>query len=159
MNKSAISDNYFQFLDDLKKRVISSRYKAALSVNHELIALYHHIGTEIIKSQAQHGWGAKVIEQLSKDLRSEFPEMKGFSVRNLKYMQYFAAGSPVIGQQPAAQLPWFHIVTIFIKIIICSYLVKIIRHFDNSNEINLFFNYKNELEYKSFKELKYNKEL
>jgi hypothetical protein len=110
MNNIIIDDNYFQFFDDLKKRVASSRYKAALSVNRELILLYHHIGTEIIKSQAKHGWGDKVIEPLSKDLRSEFPEMKGFSSRNLQYMRLFAE----IWQQPAAQLPWFHIVTILV---------------------------------------------
>ena len=116
MNNIIIDDNYFQFFDDLKKRVTSSRYKAALSVNRELILLYHHIGTEIIKSQAKHGWGAKVIERLSKDLRSEFPEMKGFSTRNLQYMRLFAENFAVdlIVQQPAAQLPWFHIVTILV---------------------------------------------
>jgi predicted nuclease of restriction endonuclease-like (RecB) superfamily len=77
-------------LSDLKTRVASSRYKAALAINKELILLYHHIGGIILSSQAKEGWGAKVIDQLSKDLRSAFPDMKGFSPQNLKYMRKFA---------------------------------------------------------------------
>ena len=63
-----ISENYNLFLNDLKHRVVSSRYKAAVSVNKELILLYHHIGSQILKSQETQGWGAKIIDQLSKDL-------------------------------------------------------------------------------------------
>ncbi|WP_369408579.1 DUF1016 N-terminal domain-containing protein, partial [Wolbachia endosymbiont of Atemnus politus] len=72
----------------------TSRYKAALAVNSKLILLYHYIGTEILKRQEEHGWGAKVIDQLSKDLRDTFPDMKGFSTRNLKYMRKFAEEYP-----------------------------------------------------------------
>jgi predicted nuclease of restriction endonuclease-like (RecB) superfamily len=114
MNKKIINQEYSKFLADLKERVESSRYKAALSVNKELILLYHHIGTQILEAQNKAGWGAKVIDQLSKDLASEFPEMKGFSVRNLKYMRKFASEYPdaQFVQQLVAQLPWGHIVTI-----------------------------------------------
>jgi predicted nuclease of restriction endonuclease-like (RecB) superfamily len=118
MTKKIIDKSYQILLEDLKKRVSSSRYKAALSVNKELILLYHHIGLQILKAQSKQGWGAKVIEQLSKDLKSEFPEVKGFSPRNLKYMRKFAQEYPdkAIVQQVAAQLPWFHIVTIMDRI-------------------------------------------
>ena len=118
MSKNIISPEYNKLLSDLKKRVASSRYKAALSVNKELILLYHHIGTQILESQTQQGWGAKVIDQLSKDLATEFPEMKGFSTRNLKYMRKFAQEYPevVFVQQVAAQLPWFHIATIMDRV-------------------------------------------
>lgn len=114
MTKNIINQEYNKFLADLKERVASSRYKAALSVNKELILLYHHIGTQILEAQNKAGWGAKVIDQLSKDLASEFPEMKGFSVRNLKYMRKFASEYPdaQFVQQLVAQLPWGHIVTI-----------------------------------------------
>ncbi len=114
MTKNIINQEYNKFLSDLKERVASSRYKAALSVNKELILLYHHIGTQILEAQNKAGWGAKVIDQLSKDLASEFPEMKGFSVRNLKYMRKFASEYPdaQFVQQLVAQLPWGHIVTI-----------------------------------------------
>lgn len=97
-------------MTDLKQRVASSRYKAALSVNKELTLLYHHIGTAILGSQEKHGWGAKVIDQLSKDLKAEFPEMKGFSTRNLKYMRKFAEeySDILFVQQVVALLPWGH---------------------------------------------------
>ena len=108
MNKTMTNIGYLDFLEDLKDRISSSRYKAALSVNKELILLHHHIGSQILKSQGQHGWEAKVINQLSQDLKSEFPEMKGFSTRNLKYMRKFAEEypDPEFVQQVAAQLPW-----------------------------------------------------
>jgi predicted nuclease of restriction endonuclease-like (RecB) superfamily len=90
MTKNIISKEYRVFLEDLKKRLFASRYKAALGVNRELILLYHHVGMRILESQAHHGWGAKVVDQLSRDLKSSFPEMKAFSARNLKYMRKFA---------------------------------------------------------------------
>lgn len=118
MNKNIINPEYIKFLEQLKERVASSRYRAALSANKELILLYHSIGTEILRSQESHGWGAKIIDQLSNDLKSEFPEMKGFSLRNLKYMRKFAReyAKTEFVQQVAAQLPWFHIVTILDKV-------------------------------------------
>jgi len=69
--------------------------------------LYYHIGVKILEAQAKEGWGAKVIDQLSKDLKSEFPEMKGFSPQNLKYMRKFAEEytEELIGQQLVDQLP------------------------------------------------------
>ena len=84
--------------------------KAALSVNRELVLLYWQIGRDILARQQAQGWGAKVIERLSRDLRREFPEMKGFSRTNLMYMRAFAEAYPdeSIVQQAAGQLPWFH---------------------------------------------------
>jgi predicted nuclease of restriction endonuclease-like (RecB) superfamily len=110
MEKSIVGINYIQFLEELKKKVAGSRYKAVLHINKELILLYHHIGSEISKAQKQHGWGAKIIEKLSGDLRNEFPEMKGFSPQNLKYMRRFAEEYSLdeIGQQAIDQLPWGH---------------------------------------------------
>ena len=118
MNNNVINQEYTELLSYLKERVVSSRYKAALSVNKELILLYHHIGTQILQSQSKQGWGAKVIDQLSKDLIREFPEMKGFSTRNLKYMRKFAEEYPDIQfvQEVLAQLTWYHNVTLLDKI-------------------------------------------
>ncbi len=118
MEKTIINQEYGQLLQEIKSQVSLSRYRAALKVNKELILLYRHIGKGILKSQQQHGWGAKVIDQLSKDLRSEFPEMKGFSTRNLKYMRKFAEEYPDLEfvQQVAAQLPWFHIAIIMDRV-------------------------------------------
>ena len=68
------------------------------------------MGRSILRRQGEEGWGAKVIDRLSVDLRREFPEMKGFSPRNLKYMRAFAEAWEDDGflQQVAAQIPWFH---------------------------------------------------
>lgn len=83
-----------------------------------MIFLYHHIGTEILRSQEIHGWGSKIIKQLSHDLRSEFPEMKGFSPQNLKYMKRFAQeySFEEIGQQAIDQLPWGHNITLMYEV-------------------------------------------
>jgi hypothetical protein len=75
MTKNNLTPEYGQLFKDLKERVASSRYKAALSVNKELILLYHHMGKSILKAQENQGWGSKIIEQLSRDLRAEFPDM------------------------------------------------------------------------------------
>jgi len=118
MNRSIIPSDYPAFLTELKTRIRQAQLKAALSVNKELILLYWKIGKDILFHQEKLGWGAKVIDQLSQDLRREFPDMKGFSVRNLKYMQAFAAAYPEeeFVQQVAAQLPWFHICVIITRI-------------------------------------------
>ena len=118
MIKDIISDEYKKFLDDLKSRVATSRYQAALSANSVMIHLYHHIGSQILEAQANHGWGAKIIEQLSRDLKMAFPDMKGFSPQNLKYMKRFATEYPseAIGQQAVDQLPWGHNIVLMYEI-------------------------------------------
>ena len=114
MTHPAIPNNYSTFLADLKSRIRQTQLKAAVSVNRELIILYWKIGKDILANQEKLGWGSKVIDQLSKDLRHEFPDMKGFSVRNLKYMQAFAAAYPGIEfvQTVLAQLTWYHNITL-----------------------------------------------
>jgi predicted nuclease of restriction endonuclease-like (RecB) superfamily len=103
------SFNYTTLLSDLKTQIRTARTKAALAVNRELVLLYWSIGKQILEQQALQGWGAKVIQQLSGDLRLEFPDMQGLSKRNLQYMRAFAeAYSEEFVQQAAAQLPWFH---------------------------------------------------
>ena len=82
----------------------------ALAVNRELILLYWQIGREIPLRQSQQGWGAKVIDRLSQDLQAKFPELKGLSGRNLKYMRAFVEAYPEdeFVQQAVAQIPWGH---------------------------------------------------
>ena len=113
-----IDQEYNKLFLELKTRVTASRYRAAVKVNNELINLYHHIGNIILQSQEKEGWGAKIIDQLSRDLRKEFPEMKGFSTRNLKYMRKFAAEYPNIEfvQEVLAQLTWYHNITLLDKV-------------------------------------------
>lgn len=109
---------YIEWLIDLKDRIHRTQQRAALAVNHELVALYWYIGSEILARQATQGWGAKVIDRLALDLRNAFPDMKGFSPRNLKYMRAFAQAWPEqeFVQQVAAQLPWFHLCTLLDKL-------------------------------------------
>lgn len=101
---------YDALLSDIKRRVQNAQVKAALAVNRELVLLFWGIGRDILQRQKVQRWGAKVIDRLAADLRREFPDMKGFSPRNLKYMRSFAeawAEEPIV-QQVAAQIPWFH---------------------------------------------------
>lgn len=104
------SDSYERLLSGLKKRIKAANVRAAISVNAELIALYWQIGKEILAKQEEEGWGTKVIERLSQDLKQEFPGMGGFSQTNLKYMKTFAESWPdwSIGQQLVDQIPWSH---------------------------------------------------
>jgi predicted nuclease of restriction endonuclease-like (RecB) superfamily len=117
-SKSLIPIGYADWLSGLKSQIASARQRAALSVNQELVRLYHRIGSEILERQIRQGWGAKVIDRLASDLREAFPDMKGFSGSNLKYMRFFAqqCQDGLIGQQPADQLPWFHLVTLLTKV-------------------------------------------
>ncbi len=97
---------YNQWLGELKTNIHQSRLQTALKVNTDMLILYWYIGKQIIQKTEAEGWGAKIIERLSVDLQKEFPDMQGFSVRSLKYMQKFAITFPdlLIVQQAAAQL-------------------------------------------------------
>jgi predicted nuclease of restriction endonuclease-like (RecB) superfamily len=110
--------DYADWLSQLKRDITQSKQRAALSVNAELVQLYGRIGRDILQRQSAQGWGAKVIDRLAQDLKDAFPDIRGFSSRNLKYMAFFAQHCPdgQIGQQPAAQLPWFHIVTLLTQV-------------------------------------------
>ncbi|GHT78469.1 hypothetical protein FACS189464_1950 [Bacteroidia bacterium] len=81
--------NYKAWLSDLKLRVRQSQIKAAVRVNNEMISLYWSIGADIVAKQAESVWGSGIIPQLSADLRAEFPDMQGFSDRNLRSMKQF----------------------------------------------------------------------
>lgn len=113
-----LPDGYLDWLREISQRIQRARQRAVLAANSEQIRLYHDIGREILDRQQRHGWGAKVVDRLAADLRSAFPDAKGFSSRNLKYMLYFAQHCPEarFGQQSAAQLPWFHVVTLLTKV-------------------------------------------
>lgn len=99
---------YEPFLRELKERIRTAQVRAISLVNTEAILLNWSIGRDILQKQEAEGWGAKVIERLSQDLKAAFPEVQGFSPRNLKYMRAFAAAWPdeAIVQRTVAQLPW-----------------------------------------------------
>jgi predicted nuclease of restriction endonuclease-like (RecB) superfamily len=111
-------DEYQHWLTDLKRRVERARQRAAASANRELVTLYWQIGRDILDRQQREGWGAGVVDRLARDLKAAFPDMRGFSPRNLKYMRALAQAFPdeSFVQQPAAQLPWFHLCTLLDKV-------------------------------------------
>ncbi|MFT3703879.1 MAG: PDDEXK nuclease domain-containing protein [Agriterribacter sp.] len=82
-----ITKAYKTWLQQVKERVRSAQIKASLKVNAELLNLYWEIGKEIVSKEEETQWGSKLIEQLSKDLLKEFPDIKGFSVTNLYYIK------------------------------------------------------------------------
>lgn len=139
MNERGISlteppAGYADWLAELKTRIHSAQQRAALAVNRELVLLYWQIGRDILDRQAREGWGAKVIERLAHDLRTAFPDMKGFSPRNLKYMRSFAEAwpNPEFVQAVLAQLPWYHHLALLDKLDNADdrrwYVAKVIQH-------------------------------
>ena len=94
------SDSYSQFLAELKTRIQAAQVCASLAVNRELVLLYWRIGRDILDRQDREKWGATVIDRLATDLKRSFPDMKGLSPRNLKYMRAFAEAWP---EEPIVQ--------------------------------------------------------
>ena len=105
---SNMPKNYADFISNLKIRIRQERIKSVLAANSALVLMYWDIGSAILTKQKEEGWGAKVIDKLTIDLKDEFPDMKGFSPRNLKYMRKFAQCWPdrQIVQRTVAQIPW-----------------------------------------------------
>jgi predicted nuclease of restriction endonuclease-like (RecB) superfamily len=101
-------DSYVDMRDAIIAKIKESRVRFAVQVNMGMIELYWNIGNEILRRQKNEGWGAKVIDRLSRDIKETYPEMNGFSARNLKYMRKFAEhwSDASIVQQVVAQIPW-----------------------------------------------------
>ena len=111
------SSSYKTVLKEIKQRVYQAQYKALQAVNRELIQLYWFIGETIVHRQDQERWGKSVVEQLSKDLQSEFPAVRGFSVQNLWYTRSFyrAYKNNTKLQSAIGEIPWTHNLTILDK--------------------------------------------
>jgi predicted nuclease of restriction endonuclease-like (RecB) superfamily len=94
-------------LEDIKTQIRSAQYKAVFGANRELLTLYWNIGNIILHNKR---WGNKFVENLSRDIKADFPNVTGYSVRNLKYMQKFATTYPDLEfvQSVTAQIPWTH---------------------------------------------------
>lgn len=109
---------YPDLLEQLKTQVRGARLRASRVVNTELLILYWDLGNAIGDRQQVEGWGAKVIDRLSVDLRNTFPEMRGLSRTNLHYMRQMASVWPrsAIVQQPVGRLPWGHLTILLGKL-------------------------------------------
>ena len=115
---AGMPEGYPALLADIKERIVHERVKAVLSANAAMVLMYWDIGRAILERQHKEGWGAKVIDRLSHDLKTAFPDMTGFSPRNLKYMRTFADAWPerAIVQRTVAQLPWRSNLTLLDKL-------------------------------------------
>ncbi|MDL2218471.1 PDDEXK nuclease domain-containing protein [Christensenellaceae bacterium OttesenSCG-928-M15] len=111
-------DEYKRLLNDIKQQIQSSQFRAISAVNRELILLYWNIGKLILENQQNEGWGSKFIDNLAADIKLDFPEITGFSVRNLKYMRKFALEYSDIEfvQTVSAQITWSHNILLLDKI-------------------------------------------
>lgn len=134
---NSFSKNYMDVLQDLKEKIRQARLRAVVAVNNELLSVFWEIGNTIRKQEKAEGWGTKTVERLAKDLKIEFPDMKGLSPRNLRYMREFVVAYPrftilqrsvakldnntktqpfTILQQSVAKLPWSHNCTLLDKL-------------------------------------------
>ena len=150
-----ITQEYKQFLLEIKSKIQSAQLKAHIKVNEEMLKLYWEIGSMIISKQNESSWGDKILENISKDLKKEFPNLQGFSVTNIKYMRQwvlFYSNS----QQPVDQIfqiPWGHNIHIISKVKNIDeslfYISKIIQ--DNYSRAQLVEQMKKELYQRSGK--------
>jgi len=115
---AGMPEGYLVLLSGIKEIITRERIKAIMSANVAMVLMYWDIGQCILQRQQQEGWGAKVIDRLSHDLKTAFPDMTGFSPRNLKYMRKFAESWPdrTIVQRTVAQLPWRSNLTLLDKL-------------------------------------------
>lgn len=144
---------YTLLLEHIKQEIQGAQHRAHFTVNQELIVLYRRIGAEIIKRKQDLGWGSEVVKLLAADLKHAFPQMQGFSQRNLVYMQTLASrfGEEEFTQQGVARLPWGHITHLLDKVkdypTLCWYVQRtvengwsrniLLMHIDNQSHLKL----------------------
>ncbi|MET4095222.1 PDDEXK nuclease domain-containing protein [Arthrobacter sp. UYCu712] len=116
--KSGMPEWYPELLASVAREVNSGRSKAISAANREMLLSYWSIGSELAKRESAQGWGSKVVTRLSADVRSAFPDARGFSPRNLRYMKSFAEAWPDFPmlQAPLATLPWYHQIALLEKL-------------------------------------------
>lgn len=103
-----LGGTYGDFIGKIKVAIKTQRLSIVLNANRGMVMLYWRLGKLILEKQKSEGWGSRVIDRMSFDLQKEFPDMKGFSPRNIKYMRKFAEtwADEIIVQRLVAQLPW-----------------------------------------------------
>lgn len=118
---SLSTSEYFNWVNDLKDKILSTQIKAAVSVNREMLCLYWEIGKSISVKLNESDWGSSIVDKLAKDLKDEFPSQKGFSRSNLFYMkkwfEFYSAENTDFEkvQQVVGQIPWGHHLVIISK--------------------------------------------
>ncbi len=143
MQAELSTESYITLIQTLKQEITQARIRAHLVVNKEMITLYWNIGRSILEKQTKEGWGSKVIENISKDLRKELPEMKGLSYQNISYMRQFVLEykDEQFLQQAVGEIPWGHNIAIFSQVKILEqriwYAQKTIENGWSRNVLNL----------------------
>lgn len=113
IKNSPISQEYVQLLEQIKTDILQTQLKAVAAVTTELTMLYWRIGKHLSEKMAIEGWGSKVIDNIAQDLKELFPQLAGFSLRNLRYMRKFAETYEEVNFAMAiAKLPWGHNATL-----------------------------------------------
>lgn len=134
-----VLNEYLELLGNIKSKFYSTQLKAVVTVNQEMLKFYWELGTLIIEKQKYTNWGDKLIQQLSHDLKMEFPDIKGFSVSNLKYVKQwviFYSSDSLISQQAVGQItqiPWGHNIAIISK---CKNINEAIYYVYNTAQYN-----------------------
>lgn len=135
--------DYVVWLTEIKGRIQGERLRLVLASNSVMVLLYWDIGQRILLKQAEQGYGTKVVDRLAADLRDAFPDMKGFSPRNLKYMRAFANAWPdrTVVQASLAQVTWYHNLTLLEKLTTTEdrlwYATKTVEHGWSRNVLSL----------------------
>ena len=118
--QNIVSTDYAKFVTQLKKKIRSAQFKAALAVNRELIRLYWDIGREVVERKEKDGWGSGVIDRVARDIQNEFPGIEGFSKTNMGRMRAFYLAYSISPQAvgkledlPIFNIPWGHNIAIF----------------------------------------------
>lgn len=113
-----LNSNYTEFLSNIKERLKTTQLRTARTINHQLILFYWELGKDLIEKQKAFKWGDLFLEQFSHDMRTAFPDMRGFSKRNLEYMRQLAilCPAPEFAKQAVSQMPWGHVVVLIQKI-------------------------------------------
>ena len=114
---SELPRSYAVVLGEIRKLIRTERLRVVIAANAAMVLLYWDIGRLILERQGKEGWGAKVIDRLSADLREAYPDMRGLSSRNLKYMRAFASAwsQREFVQEALAQIPWYHHIALLEK--------------------------------------------
>ncbi len=116
--RSELPRGYAEMLGKIRQRIREERLRVVMAANSAMVLLYWDIGRVILDRQQREGWGARVIDRLAVDLREGYPDMKGFSARNLLFMRGFAAAFPdsAIVKQLVSQLPWGHVIRLLQRV-------------------------------------------
>ena len=117
-SRTGLPSDYAETLREIKQRIQQERLRVVMAANTAMVLLYWDIGRMILERQQREGWGARVIDRLSMDLREAYPDMQGFSPRNLLFMRSFAEAWPDVEKvkQLVSQLPWGHVIRLLQRV-------------------------------------------